>query len=155
MKIVKPGTKTQVKIFLAGTIDMGNAVDWQKEISDALDNYNVEIWNPLNDVWDNSIAQSMDDPRFCKQVKWELQHIEEASYVIFFIAPTSKSPVSLLELGLCAAMKPQKTVVCCPDGFYRKGNVDIVCQRYGIPTIDSIDDLIEYLKCWIKLQYHD
>ena len=57
-----------------------------------------------------------------------------------YFDPNTKSPVSLLELGLYA--HTGKLRVCCPDGFWRKGNVDVICARFGIKTL-SVEDLIE------------
>jgi hypothetical protein len=58
--------------------------------------------------------------------------------------PKTKSPISLLELGLHA--NSSKLIVCCPEGFYRKGNVDIVCKKYGIMQVDTFDSLIEKIR---------
>ena len=60
-----------------------------------------------------------------------------------YFDPNTKSPISLLELGLFAQSK--KLIVCCPEGFWRKGNVDIVCDRYNIPNYDSLEKLLNYL----------
>ena len=62
-----------------------------------------------------------------------------------YIDPQTKSPISLLELGLFAHSK--KLLVVCPDGFWRKGNVEVVCSQYDIPLFDSIEDLkkVSYL----------
>lgn len=38
-------------------------------------------------------------------------------------------------------LHPQ-VIVCCPEGFWRKGNVDIVCQRYGVKQVETIEQLI-------------
>jgi hypothetical protein len=54
------------------------------------------------------------------------------------------SPVTLLEMGLHARSK--KLVVCCPDGFWRKGNVDIVCERYGIQQVENLTQIIEHIQ---------
>ena len=35
-----------------------------------------------------------------------------------------------------------KVVVLCPDGYWRKGNVDIVCARHEIPQVDDFDALV-------------
>jgi hypothetical protein len=37
-------------------------------------------------------------------------------------------------------------LVCCPNGFWRKGNVEIVCERFSIPFYESLDDLVEDIK---------
>jgi len=57
-----------------------------------------------------------------------------------YFDPNTKSPISLLELGLHA--NSGKMIVCCPKGFWRKGNVDIVCERYDVPVVCDIDSLI-------------
>ena len=36
------------KIFLGGSIDMGSARDWQKEVKDGLDGYYVSSKSPPN-----------------------------------------------------------------------------------------------------------
>ena len=46
----------------------------------------------------------------------------------------------MLEIGLW--MSSGKIVVCCADGFWRSGNVDIVCQRYGVPLVKSFEELV-------------
>jgi hypothetical protein len=57
--------------------------------------------------------------------------------------PNTKSPISLLELGLHASS--EKMVVICPEGFWRKGNVDIVCEKHNIKQVKDIDELVEYI----------
>jgi len=37
-------------------------------------------------------------------------------------------------------------MVCCPEGFWRKGNVDIVCQRFGIRQFLKLEDVIGFIK---------
>ena len=58
--------------------------------------------------------------------------------------PKTKSPISLLELGLFA--DKYKLIVYCPEGFWRKGNVDIVCKRYNVTQVNSLDELITEIK---------
>jgi hypothetical protein len=60
-----------------------------------------------------------------------------------YFSPETKSPISLLELGLYA--NSGKLVVYCPEGFWRKGNVDIVCEKYFIPNFDNWDKLINFV----------
>ncbi len=67
-----------------------------------------------------------------------------------FLEKNSKSPISLLELGLFA--DSGKLLVCCEEGFWRKGNVDIVCQRKGIKTFDDFDALLSFLINQVSLR---
>ena len=64
-----------------------------------------------------------------------------------YFSPETKSPITLLELGLFAE---KNIIVCCPSGFWRKGNVDIVCTRYGIPRFENFDDAVGALKTLIR-----
>lgn len=60
------------------------------------------------------------------------------------VDPTTKAPITLLELGLFATSG--KLVVCCPEGYFRKGNVDIVCRRHGIPQVETLEGLVRHLR---------
>lgn len=140
--VVAKGWKT---VFLAGTIDMGSAVDWQKQVEDYLDTYRVVTFNPRRPDWDKSWKSEKSDPHFNEQVNWELNALKKSDYIIMNILPGSQSPVSLLELGLYARSK--KVMVVCPSGYYRKGNVDIVCEKYNISQYASLNILLqEFIK---------
>ena len=43
-----------------------------------------------------------------------------------------------------------KCLMVCPDGFWRKGNVDIVCERYAIPQFETLEACAEYLRSQMK-----
>jgi hypothetical protein len=131
-------------IFLAGSIEMGVAEHWQKRVIDALSDKPIRFLNPRRDDWDSSWSQDIHNDEFVEQVIWELTSLEQSHLVIMYFDPKTKSPISLLELGLHA--KEQKLIVLCPEGFWRKGNVDVVCEYYGINQVDTFDELIEFLK---------
>lgn len=120
------------RLFLAGSIEMGQAQQWQERIVNAVSGLaNLVILNPRRDDWDSSWEQRAADPRFFEQVSWELDMLEAADVVVMYLAPDTRSPISLLELGLCA--RSGKLKVCCPPGFWRRGNVEVVCMRHQIP----------------------
>jgi Nucleoside 2-deoxyribosyltransferase like len=126
-------------VFLAGSIELGSADNWQAEVERALADLDVVILNPRRDDWDASWVQSIDNPVFRAQVEWELAGLERADVVAMYFAPATKAPVTLLELGLSA--RAGRLVVCCPAGYWRRGNVEIVCRRYGVPLLESLPDL--------------
>lgn len=134
------------KIFLAGSIDMGAAIDWQKEVAARLSGHDVLILNPRRDNWDSSWEQVIENDQFRGQVEWELDALDAADLILIYFAPNSKAPVTFLEFGLHAVKRPKNLLVCCPKGFWRKGNVDIVCRRYGVTQAESLDDMIEMAK---------
>jgi hypothetical protein len=129
-------------VFLAGSIEMGQAEDWQARFADGLSRANITILNPRRDMWDATWTQRSDNPQFRAQVEWELAAQERATLIAMYFEPATKSPVTLLELGLFA--RSGRIVVCCPDGYWRKGNVEIVCARYAVPVVESLDALIAY-----------
>lgn len=130
-------------IFLAGSIEQGKADDWQREIIKQLANYNCLILNPRREQWDSSWEQTIDNPLFYEQVEWELTAQQQADIIAMYFATNTLAPISLLELGLFATS--QKLVVCCPSPYWRKGNVDIVCKKYNIPTVNNLEELISFL----------
>lgn len=131
-------------IFLAGTIEMGKSEDWQYKVKHYFENEDVYIYNPRRDVWDSSWKQDFSNPNFYQQVNWELDALDKADYIIMNLLPDSKSPISLLELGLFA--NSGKLLVCCPKKFYRSGNVQIVCNKYNIPLFENIMELLESIE---------
>ncbi len=136
---IKPPYTLPKKIFLAGSIEMGKAENWQEKIVNTF-NKSYLFFNPRRDDWDSSWEQKIENVQFNEQVTWELNALDSSDIIVMYFDPNTKSPISLLELGLYAASG--KLIVCCPEGFWRKGNVDIVCQRYKVPTVETIQDLI-------------
>jgi hypothetical protein len=136
----------RVKIFLAGSIEMGKAEDWQKRIVKELGKYPIQFLNPRRDDWDSSWEQTKENEQFSEQVNWELDGLEASDFIILYFDPETKSPISLLELGIHACCNPDKLVVLCPDGFWRKGNVDITCEKYGVKQVNDFDELIDLFK---------
>jgi hypothetical protein len=83
-------------IFLAGSIEMGQAEDWQLRLERALANLDVILLNPRRDEWDASWVQSRSNPQFREQVEWELEGLERASQVAMYFPPATKAPITLL-----------------------------------------------------------
>jgi hypothetical protein len=121
--------KDKFSVFLAGSIEMGTAEKWQDEIVELLQDFDVQILNPRREHWDNSWHQSIDDLKFKEQVLWELNAQENSDLIVMYFDENSKSPITLLELGLF--VKQKDIIVCCPEHFWRQGNVQIVGEKYG------------------------
>jgi hypothetical protein len=127
-------------VFLAGSIDMGAADDWQRRFEEALADARGVVLNPRRDAWEPTWQQSIEDANLREQVEWELAAQEMATAIVMYFSPTTKAPITLLELGLFA--RTGKVVVCCAEGFWRKGNVEITCKRYGVPMVPTLEDLM-------------
>lgn len=123
---------------------MGTAENWQEKVKQGLGYKNVVLLNPRRDDWDSSWVQSKENPKFREQVEWELRAQEIADCILMYFDPRTKSPISLLELGLFA--RSNKMIVVCPEGFWRKGNVDVVCERYGVLQFETLEEAIEHLR---------
>ena len=136
------GTKNTV--FLGGSIEMGTAEKWQEKMVEQFRFSDITFLNPRRDDWDWSWEQSINNPKFFEQVNWEQDALEHADTIIINFDPNTKSPISLMELGLFASSG--NVVVCCPTGFWRKGNVDIICQRYNITVVETYDELVYHIR---------
>ncbi len=147
--VIKPPQRLDLQdygkaVFLAGSIEMGTAENWQDQVAQALTNEDLTLLNPRRDVWDPTWEQTISNPNFRQQVTWELEAQDRAAMIVMYFDPATQSPITLLELGLFA--NSGKLVVCCPDGFWRKGNVEVVCDRYHIPMVATLPDLIESIR---------
>ena len=152
--VIKPPTPIRIdrampSVFLAGSIEMGSADNWQRTVESAFEHDAVTLLNPRREDWDASWVQSISNPQFREQVEWELSGLELATVVAMYFAPPTKSPITLLELGLAA--QSGRLVVCCPDGYWRKGNVEVVCARYNVPMAANTTELVALIKARLKI----
>jgi len=130
-------------VFLAGSIEGGTAEHWQEVVTRQLrdSGFDGTVLNPRRDDWDDSWEETTENNEFCEQVEWELAAQEAADQILMYFSPGTISPVTLLELGLSA--EKGKLTVCCPKGFHKKGNVDLVCRRHGIPQVTTQRELAD------------
>lgn len=143
-------------IFLAGSIEMGAAENWQQKVVKSFKNYeNVVILNPRRDNRGSSWKQTKSNKHFRQQVEWELTHLESADKILFYFDPNTISPVSMLGLGLFGTDFNTYVYVACPKGFHLKGNIDIICERYSIPLYTSLNAAIKQIKLDIDRQLDD
>lgn len=133
-------TYRKFSVFTAGSIEMGKAVQWQGQMATMLSPLPVTVNNPRRGHWDPTITPEAKDAAFRQQVEWELSALEQADVICFFFDVNTMSPVTLLELGIWAAS--DKVVVCCDPKYWRSGNVHIVCDRYGIPVVNTFAELV-------------
>jgi len=125
------------KVFLAGTIDNGDSEDWQEKLihmmDDELKNRFLIAFNPRRKNWDANAGSDAVE----KQIKWEEDRLDESDLIVMVIKEGSKSPISLLELGLYGPSG--RMIVFCNDKFYRYTNVKMTCEKYLIPLVNSTD----------------
>ena len=145
------------KLFLAGSIEQGKAEEWQSRIIEDLKSLtsddNIEskniiktrltIFNPRRPDWNPNLPQEALNEVLRNQITWELDHLEMSDVICLYLDPKTTSPISLLELGL--HMRSRKLLVCCPPGFYRKANIDITCQKYGVAVLNDYSILFSSL----------
>jgi hypothetical protein len=138
-----------MRLFLAGSIDSGTAEDWQALVVDRLRDLNAVVFNPRRATWTPGASTESEPEEMRLQINWELDAIEHSDLMAFYFAPGTKAPISLLELGLIAQRK--QAIVCCPHGFWRKTNVDVICDRFEIQQVDSLEDLVNEIKERVRL----
>lgn len=131
-------------VFLAGSIDNGTAEDWQCRACAAFEDLDVALLNPRRLDWDTTWTQSIEDRQFREQVEWELNALDKATWILLHITASSKAPITLLELGLYA--RSGKLVISCEDGYWRRGNIEVVARRFEIPLFDHLDEAISRVR---------
>jgi hypothetical protein len=157
-KIFKPTNETsssfftspsKVKVFLAGTIEMGNSEDWQSQVSDELSGFSDNLWvfNPRRIIHPES------DDELKRQIEWELKHLYNSDIAFFHFAPNSVSPISLLELGLILSdfVSAKPMIISCNDEYTRFMNVKTTVEselftRSGVKIYNTLPAAVSALK---------
>lgn len=129
-------------VFLGGSIEMGAAIDWQTDMAKFFLERDWNVFNPRRPDWDSTWQQDIENPQFYQQVKWELNALRKSDLIIMYLVPGTISPISLMEFGKYSGSG--KMWVVCPDGYFRKGNVDIVSEEDNNPVFTSLDELKEH-----------
>lgn len=142
IRLITPETNENIdneslfkSVFLGGTIDNGDSLNWQNLVINELLNSEIdcEIYNPRREHW----VEDQTSEEIEKQIKWEQNHLDKADLIIMVLLDNSKSPISLLELGLYAASK--KLIVFCTSDFYRYDNVRLTCEKYNVELVHTIN----------------
>ncbi|CAE7025486.1 hypothetical protein P3342_005599 [Pyrenophora teres f. teres] len=140
--IHKPPHRTDVEIvsvILYGGMSTDTKKNWRADLSASLSDLPIAILDPTCDAWDSTWIEDISFQPFKDQAKWEMDHAGVADVIVFHFGGKSDQPITLLELGLYA--HTGKAVVCCQEDFSKKGNVQIVCERYGIAMCDTVEEL--------------
>lgn len=157
MSIWKKDTNVPI-VFLAGSIEMGTAEKWQDRVASMLKDEKVILLNPRRDDWDSSWKQTIDDPQFSEQVRWEQLGLIHSDIVFFYFDSSTKSPITLLEFGQVLERSWHTSVnesemcqmiVCCPQGFWRRGNLEVLCKDNGLELYNDLDSAVECLRSYI------
>ncbi|MCO4769811.1 MAG: nucleoside 2-deoxyribosyltransferase domain-containing protein [Deltaproteobacteria bacterium] len=138
-------------VFLAGCVKDGLDGPWRRQVAEAVADRPGTLLDPERPDWDSSWRESIEDARFAEQVRWELSAQERADLVVMYFGAVSEAPISLLELGLFApradgSRRGGELVVVCTEDYRRRGNVEVVCDRYGVPLLSSLDALVERIR---------
>jgi hypothetical protein len=132
---------SQYSVFLAGAIDMGAAVDWQAQVIEAFADYpHITLYNPRRAAF---TPDTLDE-----QIEWELRALTAATSVLMWFPANTKAPIALLETGLF--MQSGKLFVGAEPGFYRRRNLEMTCEFFGVPLYDSIEAVVAA----IQQDYH-
>lgn len=107
-------------IFLAGSIT--GASDWQRDAAERLIPY-FNVFNPRRNNY------TPDESQERIQISWEFKHLELAEITLFYFAPETLAPITLLEYGKqlvkCKYAPFRKTYVCINPDYKRKNDVII------------------------------
>lgn len=132
-------------VFLAGP----TAIPWREPFlallaaSDLLSaTDSITIFDPMQPKWDSTWTNDYAaDANFRAQTDWELARLATAHTVVVYFDANNPAPVSLLELGLVA--QSGRAVVACQRGFWKRGNVEAVCARLGVPLEEELEGLVK------------
>lgn len=122
-------------VFLSGSV-AGD--DWRAGLVKRLKDRDIIFLDPRSDDY-SSLKMTADDPTFREQVEWEGNGLEQASLIAMYFNHDSAAPITLLEFGLFA--RSGRLIVRCPKEYKYKAHVDVLCSRFGIEQVGTLDEL--------------
>ncbi len=130
-------------IFLGGGIT--GTPDWQKEVAQKLDNYDVVLLNPRREdfpIHDPTAAEA--------QVTWEHRHLRLAHGILFWFPKETLCPIVLYELGAWSMTKKPLFIGVEP-GYKRAQDVEIQTKlvRPELRISTTLDDLCNQVRGWL------
>lgn len=124
------------RVFLAGAIDMGAAVDWQAQVIQKLSGWeNLTLLNPRRQLF---TPDTLDE-----QIKWELRALDSAHRIFLWFPRDAKAPISFFEAGLY--WRSGKLIVGAEYGFYRRRNLELTARFYGTQLWGSLEEMTRAL----------
>lgn len=121
------------KVYLAGAIDMGHAIDWQSTaIAGLADVSDLVVLNPRRAKFD-------DDTRD-EQIRWELDALERADVILVWFPSDARAPIALLETGLY--MSSGKLILGAGPRYWRRRNLELTADKYNVPVYSLLMETI-------------
>jgi hypothetical protein len=136
-------------IFLGGGITQ--CPDWQKELTGRFAAEFVK--EPVTIINPRRANFPIDDPSAAhRQIKWEYEHLELSTAIIFWFSPPTLNPIVLFEFGKYMNRGRPLFVGCDPE-YARIQDVQIQCEfeRPDIRVASSLEELSVQVINW----YHN
>ncbi|QBZ65005.1 hypothetical protein PoMZ_06708 [Pyricularia oryzae] len=127
-------------VYLAGSTPGSGSADWREALVGSLAHLPVTWVDPSRPEWDESWREDYDHEPFREHVKWELDMKRRADLVVVHLAASSRPSDGLLELGEMAGARRRCKVVC-ENGYQKRGDVVMLCQRHEIAVFGSVGEL--------------
>jgi hypothetical protein len=131
-------------VFLAGGIT--NCPKWDLEVIEALkDEKDLVLFTPRRSDFDVTNPAMERD-----QIAWEFEQIRASDIMFFWFPEETLCPITLFELGKCAALRVPMAVGCHPnykrrrDVIYQLGHIyrELVVRDNIADTVKDLKELI-------------
>ncbi|WP_298900513.1 nucleoside 2-deoxyribosyltransferase domain-containing protein [uncultured Psychroserpens sp.] len=120
--------------FLAGSIDYNASNPWRESLIKKA-KASIHFFDPTRRDHDSLSHAEMQN-----HIHWELEALELSDTIVLHFLRTAKSPISLVELGLYA--RSGKLIVVCPNTFYQRRYIEVLCKKYSIVLCNSLNEVI-------------
>jgi hypothetical protein len=144
-----------IKIYLSGSIDLGNPIGWQEKFINGLtkltdpvsgdDRFKGKsycIFNPKMAITNPS--PTLDNQEFCGKVLWEYQMMAQSDLVFCNFMKKSKANSAVYGLLLNAQI-PGKTIIRCPLEYCRYPMVKLISEAYQIPLLGDSGSVLDVM----------
>jgi hypothetical protein len=140
---VEPGWCT---VFLAGSYGKRRTT-WQDEFVAAVADLKVVVLDPQRTEWD---GQPPSEEAMAEQVAWEQYWALYADVVVVHNNFNGLSPGRMVLLGQCAETRPEKVVVCIPEGWSWEAHLCAFLHEKKIFFCRALSDVVREVRSRVE-----
>lgn len=139
--------RSGIKIFLAGSIDGGEAPNWQNDVANYIEKnwleLDITVYNPR---WEGDFNPEMET----EHATWTMSMLTMADFILLHLTGESGSPISTLELGMF--IKDPRLFVSISDEYVKKEVVEYHYNCFGIREVyENPNSCIDAMKAqWYR-----
>jgi hypothetical protein len=141
----------RARVFVAGTSEESMGTEWRGQVVAGLEDLPIAIVKSRLAERGGAGEQRCWNPQFRSHVKRERAGLDDADVVLMYLGRGPACARLMLDLGSLVMERLGNTlVVCCPEEFELRGDVEMMAERQEICLVESLDEMVAEARSRLK-----